>query len=160
MFNRLIPLAMLLLLSLASCSGPDTVVRPGSHFTKSSSIALVTGADNAIFRPELEKELLRSGFNVVSEAPPQTVAEEKEKKSEETKAAGDAAAVRTKAEYLGKIEYIYKPGSHTVSRVNFSIVESATGSVVVSMSYEDDGKNQETAREIVKGLEKALERSK
>lgn len=173
-------IASLALVICTACATPDVVVRPGSKFTKTSSITLIAGSDPAIFKPELEKELIRQGFNVISDSVAQVVSQEK--KSGDLKAAGTSvsevasngttgkAGVKAQgdeltekkvttvmqSDYTGKIEYLYKPGKHTVSRLNFTVIELHTGTVVVSIGYEKGGKNLDIAREIALMLAKAV----
>ncbi len=159
------------------CQRPyDVVVRPGSHFSKTSTITLSASADNAIFKPELEKELIRRGFNVISDTVAQIISEEKrgsEAKSgsastADTDSAKSAAKIegaeviekRTsthmKSDYIGKIEYLYRPSHHVVSRVNFSIIDLKTGTVVVSLGIDKGRDNREIASEIAKMLDESL----
>jgi len=159
-----------------SCMPPDVAVRPGSHFTKDSSITLTAGSDDAIFKPELEKELLRHGFNVISDSVAQTISQEKKSGNLKTagvvsangqidkaaaKAQGDEVTEKStstimKSEYIGKIDYIYRTASHNVSRVNFTIIELKSGAIVVSVGVTHALSNAEFAREIVKELETVI----
>jgi len=170
---------VLVMMFAISCTRPDVVVRPGSHFTKDSSITLTVGQDYAIFKPELEKELVRHGFNVISDSVAQIISQEK--KSSDLKTAGVASAdgqiekaaakaqgdeltekstsTFMKSEYVGKIDYIYDTLNRTLNKVNFTIIEIKTGTIVVSISYTSDAlfsNNIRIAQAIVNELETAI----
>ena len=153
---------------------PDIVVRPGNHFTKDSTITLTATQDTANYKLDIEKELLRFGFNVISESVAQIVSQEK--KSGDIKAAGVATAEgqtdkaaagaegkevtekstsrQMKSEYVGKIEY-------SGSRVNLTIIELNTGAIVISIGV---GRNQtrdtNVAQQIAKELDAAVSGTK
>lgn len=158
---------------------PDVVLRPGTQFTKASTLGLTVaggGGDAAIFKPELEKELMRRGFNIVSDDVSQIVSEERTigggdvaavtsvdaspKKSTASVQAGEVTQKQTskipKSDYSGRIDYLYSQDDHVVRRVNFTIFEVRTGSVVASIGYEKKGKNPEIANAIANYLDAAV----
>jgi ABC-type siderophore export system fused ATPase/permease subunit len=58
---------------------------------------------------------------------------------------------------VGKIEYLYNQSSYRVGRVNFSIIELKSGTIVVSIGSSAQGfGNSDMARLIVKELETAI----
>lgn len=179
--NRYIyTLCLGLALVLSGCiHRPDVVLRTGSQFTKASSLSLtVSGgpSDKAIFKPELEKELLRRGFNIITDDVSQVVLEERRAGGQDVITASkvdDSPAVGAsqsqtndvtqtqksklvKADYSGRIDYLYNREKHEVRRVNFTIFEVETGSIVASIGYEKKGDNFEIAKAIADHLDAAV----
>jgi hypothetical protein len=167
-----------LVVAAVGCAKPDVVLRPDHHFTKESSITLVcvTSDDPAIFKPELEKELMRRGYNVISESTAAVVEEERKSGNVEAQVVkkddphteksvagghGDQltqkqTARHLKSDYSGNIQYLYDVGDHEVRRVNFTIVDLRTGSIIASIGYERGGKNVDIAKAISTQLDLAL----
>lgn len=169
-----------LVLAMTGCvHRPDVVLRRNTGFTKASTLALTVAGgaqDAAIFKPELEKELMRLGFNIVTDDVSQVVEQERRTAGGDTAAVmasektttkgaatakGDELTERQtskipKSEYSGRIDYLYSQGKHAVNRVNFTIFEVKTGSVVASIGYEEKGTNPQIAKAIAKYLNGAV----
>jgi len=176
---------VVILMKSVACMPPSTndiVIKGGSGFTKESTLTLtLVDQDPAIFKPELERELLRHGFNVISDSVAQTISHETKRgevKSGEVQSnnsGSNAAAAKSeggeitdkqvstlmKSDYTGKLEYLYHSTAFVVTRVNLTIIHLKTGTVVASMSYSFNYKtqnftNKEAASEIAKRLDEAL----
>lgn len=158
---------------------PDVVLRSNTPFTKASTLALTVAggaADAAIFKPELEKELMRLGFNIVTDDVSQIVererrtaggdiaavaVEDKAAKKAAASAKGDELTERqtskiAKSDYIGRIDYLYSQDEHSVNRVNFTIFELKTGSLIASIGYEEEGTNPEIAKAVARHLNAAV----
>ena len=164
------------------CSKPDVVVRKDSGFSRASTLTLTTTAvaDPVNLIPELEKELIRQGFNIiardVSSVETQTTSEMANKageKAEETKnttqnaAAAIGASIGTssttssthrlfKSEFVGRVDYLYNSHKMTASRVNLTILNLASGTVVASVSFDSGGNNREISTNIANQLSQAI----
>lgn len=169
---------VLAVLAGSGCPRPDVVLRAGHHFSKTSSITIMCdcGDDPAIFKPEFEKELIRRGYNVISDSSSGVI--EEERRTGEVAATGvvtatpgtakmdvDAKGERLtqkqtsrqfNSDYSGSIRYLYDDRDHEVRRVNFTIVELRTGAIVASIGYEKSGRNVEIAEAISTQLDLAL----
>lgn len=146
---------------------PDIVVRPGNHFTKDSTITLTATQNTADYKLGIEKELIRYGFNVISESVAQIVSQEK--KTGDVKAAGVATSEgqtdkasagaegkeltekstsrQMKSEYVGNIEY-------SGSRLNLTIIELNTGAIVISIGV---GRTQDRGTTMPQQIAKELD---
>jgi len=159
----------------------DVAVRRSANLTKESTITLTAGNDRVNFKPELEKELIRKGFNIISEVVSETISQEK--KSGEAKAGavvnsnennakaaskvvGDEVTTkqnihRMKSEFVGTIDYFFSP-DQVVTKVNLTIARLDTGVVAVSLSYDIKAlenrarTNPQAAAEIATYLDTAL----
>ncbi len=160
----------------------DVAVRKSANLTKDSTITLTAGNDRVKFKPELEKELIRKGFNIISEVVSETISQEK--KSGEAKAgavvtsnedsakaaskvAGDEVITkqnihRMKSEFIGTVDYFFDANTQVVTKVNLTIARLDSGVVAVSLSYDIKAlenrarTNPEAAAEIATYLETAL----
>ncbi|WP_257313066.1 hypothetical protein [Geothrix fuzhouensis] len=160
----------------------DVAVRASAKLTKDSTITLTAGNDGVKFKPELEKEMIRKGFNVISDLVSETISQEKKtgeakagavttSSDDATKAAAKVAGDelitrqnihRMKSEFVGKLDYFYDASSQVVTKVNLTIARLDTGVVAVSLSYDIKAMtnrartNPEAAAEIATYLDTAL----
>ena len=158
-------------LLVISCLPPVTneaVIRPGSNFTKNSSLTIVTpNGDPAIFKPVIERELIKKGFNIISDAVTQISSVEM--KHGELKSAGMAEAKHStvaagnkaegaevtekytsttvKSDFIGKIDYIYDNHYNAVTRVDLTIINIKNGIIAGSVSYGFDYQHMRLSNE-------------
>lgn len=169
------------LLGTACVRQPDVVTRKEVGFTKETSLTLMTeGSDPVNFIPELERELLRRGFNVISRDVASTetqttivagdkaagkveVSNESNRNNSQAAAASSgssntATSIHTifRSKFVGKINYSYDAGM-TARHVNLTIIELSTGKIAASLGSDHGFDNAQTASNIADQLAKVIQ---
>ena len=156
-------LALFTILLLVGCRGPVTtptvVVRPNSQFSKESSLTVVFQQDQE-GQSLLEQELLRCGFNIISEDVANSYLRKELKKDDKVLDTGRTREF--KSEYICKVTYHSgwkakvtgpEPGR---SQNYISIIRLKDGVVVISANVDGDLDRPKGSRALATLLEQSL----